>query len=333
MIRTMDLSGIILPVPTPFNAAGVDLARYGENLERWVAWEGRPGHPGLGSDLFRVAGFLIAGSNGEAPFLTEPEVDALVQTARRVIPDDRLLLVGAGRESTPATIDAVRRAAEQGANAVLVRTPNAFRSQLTETDLIAHFEAVTEASTVPVILYSVPHRIGQQMPVSVVKALASNPGVAGIKDSSSDTARVVEILAGDRPVAGDGFRVLAGNATVFYPALACGAAGGVLAVACVVPGLCCALMAAWASNAQDLARQIQKRLTPLARAVTTQFGVGGLKGALDMIGMHGGSPRRPLRALNKEARADLRRVLDHALWSEDQELAPGPRLGDPVDTP
>ena len=327
----MDLSGIILPVPTPFTEDVADLTRFRENLGHWVSWEGHPGHPGLGSGPFRVAGFLVAGSNGEAPFLSEPEVDALVRTARQVTPDDRLLLVGAGRESTPATVDAVRRAADQGASAVLVRTPNAFRPQLTEADLVRHFEAVIEASPVPVVLYSVPRRIGQQMPVGVVQALACHPGVAGIKDSSSDTARIVEILAGDRPVEGDGFRVMAGNATVFYPALACGAAGGVLAVACVVPGLACALMAAWASNAQDLARRIQKRLTPLARAVTTQFGVGGLKAALDMIGLYGGSPRRPLQALGDEPRAELRRILDHALWSEDQEMAPGPRLGDPVD--
>ncbi|MFQ5718201.1 MAG: dihydrodipicolinate synthase family protein [Acidobacteriota bacterium] len=327
----MDLSGVILPVPTPFSDGRVDLARFRDNLVRWLTWEGRPGHPGLGGEPFRIAGVLVAGSTGEAPFLTEDEVEALIVAARAVVPEDRILLAGAGRESTASTIEAVRRAGDAGASAVLVRPPNAFRPHLGETALVAHFDAVLAAAAVPMVLYSVPAHIGPGMPVGVVTSLAANPGVAGVKDSSPDTARIVEILAGDRPVKGDGFRVMAGNATVFYPALACGAAGGILAVACVVPGLACSLMAAWASNSQDLARHIQKRLTPIARAVTTRFGIAGLKAALDMIGLFGGEPRSPLQPLDEAARAELRAELDHALWSEDQELALGPRLGDPVE--
>ncbi len=324
----MDLGGIIPPVPTPFADEKVDLDRFRENLARWMAWEGMSTPDGPGP--FRLAGVLVAGSNGEGPLLTEAEVDALVRTARAAVPSDRLLLVGTGRESTSAAAAAARRAADLGADAVLVGTPSYFRHQIGPDELMAHFDAVAAATPVPVIAYSVPRFSGFEIPVAVVQRMFANPAFAGIKDSSSDTSRIVEILAGDHPVQGDGFRVMAGNATVFYPALACGAAGGILAVACVVPGLACALLAAWGANDQDAARRIQKRLTPLARAVTVEHGIAGLKEALDLIGLYGGPPRMPLHPLSKPARAALNRTLQHALWAEGEELGAGSRLVDLV---
>jgi 4-hydroxy-2-oxoglutarate aldolase len=324
----MDLGGIIPPLPTPFAGDRVDIDRFRENLEHWMGWEGMSVPEGPGP--FRLSGVLVAGSNGEAPLLEQEEVDALVKVAREVVPSDRLLLMGTGRQSTAAARFASRRAAVLGADAVLVGTSNYFRRQLHNDDLIAHFEAVAAAVRVPVIMYSVPRFAGFDIPVAAIKRLASNPAIAGIKDSSGDTGRVVEILAGDHPVQGDGFRVMAGNATVFYPALACGAAGGILAVANVVPGLACALLNAWEANDQDAARRIQKRLTPLARAVTVEYGIAGLKEALDLIGLYGGAPRAPLRLLDRTDRAELSRILEHALWAEGEEMGGGSRLVDLV---
>ena len=322
----MDLSGIIIPVPTPFSNGNVDLGRFRGNLERWMAWEGSsvPGGP----ELLHLAGALVAGSNGEAPLLKQSEIDALTEEARRLVPSERLLLVGTGRESTEEAVEAAQRAAERGADAVLVGAPIYFRQEIQPEALVAHFAAIAAAIPIPIIIYSVQRFSGFEVPVPLVKRLASNPAVAGLKDSSTNTSRIVEIMAGDHPVEGDGFRVMAGNATVFYPALACGAAGGILAVACVVPGLVCALLAAWAANDQDAARRIQKRLTPLARAVTTEHGVAGLKCALDMIGLYGGPARKPLVGLGSKARAELEKVLQHALWAEGEELGAGSRLVD-----
>lgn len=322
----MDLSGIIIPVPTPFSNGSVDLGQFRENLEKWMAWEGSsvPGGP----ELLHLAGVLVAGSNGESPLLNQAEIDAMTEEARRLVPSERLLLVGTGRESTDRAVEAAQRAAERGADAVLVGAPTFFRQEIPPDALVAHFAAIAAAIPIPIIIYSVPRFSGFEVPVSLVKQLASNPSVAGLKDSGTDTSRIVEILAGDHPVEGDGFRIMAGNATVFYPALACGAAGGILAVANVVPGLVCALLAAWAANDQDAARRIQKRLTPLARAVTTENGIAGLKYALDRIGLHGGPPRKPLVELGTGARGELEKILEHALWAEGEELGAASQLVD-----
>jgi 4-hydroxy-2-oxoglutarate aldolase len=102
---------------------------------------------------------------------------------------------------------------------------------------------------------------------------------------------------------------MTGNGTVLLDALRAGATGGILAVGCVVPDVCVEIFRAF--GAQDFARaeRLQEQLTPLAAAVTTKYGIGGLKAALDLAGYRGGAVRAPLRAPDDAARAEI-----HALW-------------------
>src|SRR4051794_23253389 len=104
----MTLSGILAPIPTPFDADDqVDLDKLRRALARWVAMP--------------LAGFVVLGTTGEAPLLDERESDAVIGASRELVPRDRRFIAGTGRESTQATIDATRRAARLGADAVLVR--------------------------------------------------------------------------------------------------------------------------------------------------------------------------------------------------------------------
>ena len=103
-----------------------------------------------------LAGVLALGSNGEAALLDEDECDVIVETARERVPGDRVLLAGVGRESTRLTIAAAKRAAKAGADAVLVRAPSFYKTQMTPDALYAHFHAVADASPVPVMLYNLP---------------------------------------------------------------------------------------------------------------------------------------------------------------------------------
>src|SRR5512143_2574166 len=137
----MNIHGIFPPITTPFDDHDeVDLAGLRSNLTRWMAT--------------RVAGVVVLGSNGEAPLLSEDEGVRMVAAARDIVPRDRLLIAGAGEESTRATIAGARRLADAGADAVLVRTPGYFKTQLTQEVLVRHFTAVADASPVPVIIYN-----------------------------------------------------------------------------------------------------------------------------------------------------------------------------------
>jgi 4-hydroxy-2-oxoglutarate aldolase len=103
--------------------------------------------------------------------------------------------------------------------------------------------------------------------------------------------------------------VIAGSAPTFYSSLCVGARGAILAVACVVPDICVTLLQHYRAGRHDDARALQRRLTPLARLVTSVHGVPGLKAALDLVGFRGGPPRSPLAPCPKEGVEEIRREL------------------------
>jgi 4-hydroxy-2-oxoglutarate aldolase len=278
-------------MPTPFKDGEVDPGAVHGNVRRWIA-------AGLG-------GIVALGTNGEASLLDDDECDLVVETARQEVPADRVLLAGVGRESTRATIAAARRAAAMGADAVLVRTPSLYRAHVPVAALVAHYTAVADASPVPVLLYNYAAFTGVNMTPEIIGRLAAHPNIAGLKETSTDGAQFVE-LAAAVPAR---FSVLAGSAPGAYTAFCAGAAGAILAVACVRPGLCLQLRALVLEGRHAEALAVQQRLTPLARAVTTGFGIAGLKIAMELSGLEGGAPRPPLGPLSPDAIEKIRTLL------------------------
>ncbi len=103
--------------------------------------------------------------------------------------------------------------------------------------------------------------------------------------------------------------MIAGSAPTVYPSFCVGARGAILAVACVIPDLCVRLLEHYQAGRHADALDLQRRITPLARLVTTGFGVPGLKAAMDLAGFTGGAPRPPLLALPPDAIAQIRAEL------------------------
>ena len=286
------IDGVFPPIPTPFSSDAVDVVAMGSNVDRWMQTG--------------IRGVVVLGSNGEAPFLNESDSDAAVAAAREHVPSNRLCIAGVGRESTIETIRATKRAADLGVDAVLVRTPSFFKALLTSEVFVAHYTAVADASPVPVILYNFTAVTGVTLPVEVVSTLAAHPNIVGIKESGSDLKYVSALIAN----APDDFVLLAGSAPVFYPCLLVGATGGVLALASVVPDLCVELYDLTQSGRHSEARELQRRLTPLAGLVTSRYGIPGLKAALSLLGFRAGEPRLPLQPIRPEAIDEIRVVLD-----------------------
>jgi 4-hydroxy-2-oxoglutarate aldolase len=283
----MTLAAVFPPMPTPYADGEVDARAIASNVRRWIG-------AGLG-------GVVALGTNGEAGLLDEDESDRVVSAAREAIPTGRLLIVGTGRESTRATIAATRRAAALGADFVLVRTPSFFRNLMTPAALVRHFTAVADASAVPILLYNFPGQTGINFAPDTISRLAEHGNIAGVKETGTDAAQVAAFVdAAPAP-----FSVLSGAGPGFYAALCVGAAGGVLAVACVVPELCIRLHALAAAGQHAEARALQRSLTPIANLITTIHGVPGLKAALDLAGYIGGVPRPPLAPLAPDARARI----------------------------
>ena len=278
---------------TPFDAGGeVDPVAMRSNVERWS---------GTG-----VRGVVALGSNGEAPLLDEKESDVVIAAAREALPGDRLLLAGTGRESTRGTIDASRRAASLGADAVLVRTPSYFKPRMTADAFVAHYTAVADAVPVPVLLYNYPAVTGLTLTADAVARLARHPNIVGIKETSTDAAQIAAFVDAS---AGEDFAVLAGSAPGFYAALCLGARGAILAAACVVPSMCVRLFEAYKAGRHDEARELQRRMIPIAHAVTSGHGVAGLKAAMAAAGYVGGNPRSPLSPPSADALRAINEIM------------------------
>jgi 4-hydroxy-2-oxoglutarate aldolase len=168
---------------------------------------------------------------------------------------------------------------------------------------------VADASPVPVLLYNFTTVTGLIMAPDTVAALSAHPNIAGIKDSNGDVGQVAAIVA--RTPAD--FPVLVGSAATLYPSLAVGAAGGIIAVANVVPEVCVRLYDLVRAGRFDEARTLQRRLTPLAHAVTGIYSIPGLKMAMDIAGYVGGDVRGPLRPPKPEIRDVLTRLYNELI--------------------
>merc|ERR1712019_278573 len=129
--------------------------------------------------------------------------------------------------------------AQVGADVVLVLPPCYFKSSMTGAAMQRHFTAVADASPVPVVLYNMPANTGLDIPPEVCVTLAGHPNCIGLKDSGGDITRIASIIKNTR---GKGFEVLAGSAGFLYPALCCGATGGVCALANIAGKECCELL-------------------------------------------------------------------------------------------
>ena len=288
----MNLAGVFAPVPTPFDREDrVDVARMKAAFARWVA---RP-----------ITGFVVLGSNGEAALMDEEESDRVIAAARELVPRGRPFIVGTGRESTQAAVRAAKRAAELGADAVLVRTPGFFKAQMNNEAFVRHYTAVADASPVPVLLYNFTAVTGVNLLPAAVSRLASHPNVIGMKESGGDVAQIADLVSSTP----DDFNVLAGSASTFYAALCVGVVGGILALSCLVPDACMRLFELARAGHHHDARALQRQLIPLARLVGATYGVPGLKAALEIAGCDVGCPRPPLQPVPVAGLAALREVL------------------------
>lgn len=283
--------GIMPPITTPFERGEISFDKLTRNFARW--------------NTAALAGYVVMGSNGESAFLTREEKLKLVEFSRKNIAADKLLVAGTGSDSIRETIALSNDAADRGADVVLVLTPSFYKEQMKGAALVRYFTEVADSVKVPLMIYNVPRFTGVNIEVDAVANLSKHENIAGLKNSSENIAQTADIIANVPKE----FTVFAGTASVLYPALAAGAAGGVLALANIAPIECIKIQELFDSGKHDEASKLQAKLIPVNSAVTSKYGVPGLKAAMDMLGYFGGEPRSPLVALGEREREDLRLVL------------------------
>ncbi|MEU8660620.1 dihydrodipicolinate synthase family protein [Actinoplanes philippinensis] len=281
----MELHGIFVPLITPFGLdREVDLGAL-ERLAHEVLDDG-------------AAGLVALGTTGEPGSLTAAEQEAVVEVAARVARERGAPLIVGTRPDL---------AARPGVTAALSLVPPFVRPG--EAGVVAHFEAL--AGDVPLVIYHVPYRTGQELSVAAIRRLAAIPGVAGMKYATG----TVDVL-GDLP---GGFSLLGGDDPLISPMLAIGAHGGILASAHVATRSFADLAAAWRDGDVARARTLGGPLADLSRALFAEPNPTVIKGVLHARGrIPTAAVRLPLLPATRESVAEAGRLIGHHLQESGQ---------------
>lgn len=251
---------------------------------------------------------LLAGTTGESPTLRGDELWRMLAAVRAAVGDRAKVIVGTGTNDTAKTAAATSRAADEGADGVLVVTP--YYNKPSQRALFHHFSEAAAASDLPVLLYDIPGRTSREIDLETLIRLSEIENIVGVKDAVGDLAKTAEVVAGTTGAPG-GFEVYCGADELNLPMLAVGAVGFV-SVAAHLAGDQLADMARTFESDPIKAREIHQRLLPLCRALFLEPSPGPLKAALDHLGLPGGALRPPMIEAEDATREALVSALAHA---------------------
>lgn len=285
------LSGVFAPVVTPFRSDELSLDDLRFNLQRLKETD--------------LTGYLALGSNGEFRSLTDKEQIQVMEVFAEE-KGDKVVMVGTACESTRQTIIKSRLACEMGFNYVSILTPSYFAKRIDGTVLQDYYRRIADSINCPVLLYNAPGFTGGvEISIQTVLDLSRHSNIVGMKDSSPTGP--AKFLSRLDPA--EDFHILAGSANFFYPALQAGAKGGVLSLANVFPEDCCRLYRLFLEDRYDEAEKLNSRLVRLNKAVSSAWGVAGVKAAMEIVGFRAGEPRHPLQGLPDETKQNIRETM------------------------
>lgn len=255
--------GSIPALVTPFRDEAFDEAAFRDFVEWQIA---------EGSD-----GLVPVGTTGESATLFPEEqtqvIAVCVEQAKGRVP----VIAGCGSNSTAEVRRNMKAAEEVGADAALVVMP--YYNRPNQDGIYAHFEALSEASTLPIVVYNVPSRTVTDILPETLARVARLPTVVAIKDASGDLGRV----SAHRRLCGPDFVQLSGNDDASFGFLAMGGVGTISVTANVAPRLCAEFHEAMAAGDVSRAHQIQDRLFPLHKAMFSDASPGPVKYALGRV--------------------------------------------------
>jgi len=250
-----------------------------------------------------VHGIVPCGSTGESATLTFEEHEQVIGEAVKVVNGRVPVLAGTGSNNTEEAVRLTRSARDAGADGALVISP--YDNKPNRSGLVKHFTKLADLD-LPIVLYNVPGRTGQNLQPDLVIELARHPNIVGIKEASGDITQISRIIEGTRD---EDFIVLSGDDAMTLPVLAIGGAGVISVAANVDPGRMVRMYEA--CRAGDLARaqDLHYELAALMRAMFIDTNPIPVKKAVELMGMAAGPVRLPLDDLDGQKTEQLRKVL------------------------
>jgi 4-hydroxy-tetrahydrodipicolinate synthase len=286
------IKGSLPALVTPFKNGELDLV----TLKKLVEWHIAEGSTGL----------VPVGTTGESPTLSHEEhqkvIEVVVETAAGRVP----VIAGAGSNNTVEGISLIRHAERVGATAALVVTP--YYNKPTQAGLIAHFTALHDCCSLPIIIYNIPGRSVVDMTPETMGTLAKLPRIIGVKDATGKIERV----SMQRITCGPDFIQLSGEDATALGFNAHGGVGCISVTANVAPRLCAEFQAATLAGDYARALAYQDKLMPLHEAIFLEPGLAGAKYGLSLQGLCSEDVRLPLVGLTDATKARIKSAMQHA---------------------
>lgn len=286
------IKGSIPALVTPFKEGAFDEAAY----EAFVDWQVTEGSHAL----------VPVGTTGESPTLSHDEHCQVVERCIKAAAGRVPVIAGAGSNSTAEAISLLQHAEKAGADAALVVTP--YYNKPSQEGLFAHYQALHDAASLPIIIYNIPGRSVIDMGVETMARLAALPRIVGVKDATADLVRP----SAQRAACGADFIQLSGEDATAVAFNAQGGVGCISVTANVAPKLCAAMQTATLENDFETAREINDRLFALHSALFCAPNPGPAKYALSLLGKVGEEVRLPLVSLGEAPRARIKEAMGFA---------------------
>jgi len=283
------LAGYIPDLPTPFDEAGyLDLAAFARLCERQIE--------------AGVSAIVVGETAGEASTLTPVEHERIVRAAVEIARGRIRVIAGAGSNSTRQAIELTRHAEAAGADAVLSVVP--YYNKPMQAGIQAHFRAIADSTTLPVILHDIPSRTIRELSDETLARLAESRQFIGLSDATGDIARPLRL----RALLPTGFRLLSGDDATALAFLSLGGDGCISTISNIAPGLCQAIFSSCRQGRLQSARYLQHRMVPLTAALA-QESPAALKYALSLLGLIRPTTRLPIVGLAEPAKAEVARAI------------------------
>ena len=290
----MKLEGLFTAVATPFLPSG-DLDQEGlrANLRFQMHHE--------------VNGIVVLGSTGEDPTLTSQEREKIVAIALEEVKNKALLFVGTGSYSTKEAIARTDKAKEMGADGALIVTP--YYNKPTQEGLYLHYAAIASAVDLPICIYNIQGRTGQNLQTATLERLFSFPNIIGVKEGSCNLFQIIEVIAAAKKWRPD-FKIMSSDDALTLPLMGCGGHGIISVVSNVFPGYLKNMVDAALQGDFKTAQDWHYQLLPFFNACFIETNPIPIKAAMNHLGMPAGPCRLPLCDLSESNLLKLHTVLE-----------------------
>ena len=284
--------GVLPAIITPFKrnpAMGLDISGLERNIEFLMSCG--------------IHGIVPCGSTGESATLTFEEHEKVVQITVDKVKGRIPVIAGTGSNNTAEAVRLTKAAKDIGADGVLVISP--YYNKPNRSGLIKHYTKLADLD-IPVIMYNVPGRTGQNLEPDLVAELAQHPNIVAIKEASGNISQISRIIEDTQD---DEFAVISGDDNITLPIMALGGAGVISVAANVDPSRMVAMFETMKQGDYQKALVLHFALSPLFRSMFIDTNPIPVKKAVELLGMAGGPVRLPLDELDTKKTEQLRKVL------------------------